>query len=149
SPCYSLIVGTIDVSDINQEKDKMQNNIIFFKLIDKQKENKIIYNGFRLFSSPKHFKVYDPELTFSCEKISSDNTGFKLTIHSKKIALYVFIDSDIFDFIATDNFFSMVPDETRTIIITDLMPLSNNIEFSEQIVKDSVKLGSLYDLLEK
>ncbi|MFX1445026.1 MAG: glycoside hydrolase family 2 protein, partial [Promethearchaeota archaeon] len=25
SPCYSLIVGTIDVSDINQEKDKMQN----------------------------------------------------------------------------------------------------------------------------
>ncbi|MBA7539122.1 hypothetical protein ES705_31401 [subsurface metagenome] len=147
SPCYSLKVGTVDVSDINQEKEKMRNNIIFYKLRDKQKENEIIHYGFRLFDSPKHFKMSDPELSFTCERRSADNNNFNLTIGSKGIALYVFIDSDNFDFIASDNFFSMEPNESRVIILKELKPLDSNTEFTEQKVKDSIRIGSLYDLL--
>jgi beta-mannosidase len=147
SPCYSLKVGTVDVGDINNEKSKMRNNIIFYKLKDKLNENTIIYHGFRLFDSPKHFKMSDPELSFTCEKISCENNTFNINIESKGIALYVFIDSDEFDFIASDNYFSMEPNETRIIELTELKALDSNIEITEQKVKDSVKIGSLYDLL--
>ena len=147
SPCYSLKVGTVDVSDINNEKSKMRNNIIFYKLRDKQKENEIIHYGFRLFDSPKHFKISDPELSFTCERSSDDNNNFNLTIGCKGIALYVFIDSDDFDFIASDNFFSMEPNESRVIVLKELKPLDSNTEFTEQKVKDSIRIGSLYDLL--
>ncbi len=148
SPCYSMKIGTVDVSDINKGKMKMQNNIIFYKLRDKQKENEIIYSGFRLFDSPKHFKLNDPELSFTCESISSDNNSFKLIISSKNIALYVFIDSDTVDFIASDNFFSMEPDESRVIILKEVEPVDPNINLTNKKILDSIKVGSLYDLLE-
>jgi beta-mannosidase len=148
-PCYSLKVGTVDVHDINHERSKMRNNVIFYKLIDKQKENEIIYHGFRLFDSPKYFNIIDPELSFTCEKSYDAKQIYEITINSKEIALYVFIDSDDFDFIASDNFFSMEPNETRRITISDLIPLNRSIKFSEQTIKDSIKLGSLYDLLKK
>jgi len=147
SPCYSLKVGTVNVRDINNDKSKMRNNIIFYKLKDKLKDNKIIYHGFRLFDSPKHFKISDPVLSFACERSSNDNDSFNLTIDSKGIALYVFIDSDEFDFIASDNFFSMEPNETRVIVLKELKALDSNIEITEQYVKDSIRIGSLYDLL--
>ena len=147
SPCFSVKVGTVDVSDINKGKMKMQNNIIFYKLRDKQKENEIIFSGFRLFDSPKHFKMNDPRLSFICERISSNNNSFKLIINSEKIALYVFIDSDMLDFIASDNFFSMEPDESRVIILKELKPVDSNIDLTNQKIQDSIKVGSLYDLL--
>lgn len=148
-PCFSLKVGTVNVRDINQKKEKMQNHIIFYKLINKEEGYNMLFNGFRLFDSPKHFKLYDPKLNFTCEKYVGKNSEFKLVIISKKIALYVFIDSEIFDFVASDNYFSMEPDESRVITIKDLKPLNKNIESSEQTVKESIKVGSLYDLLKR
>ncbi len=147
SPCYSLKVGTVDVRDINNEKSKLRNNIIFYKLKDKLKENDIIYHGFRLFDSPKHFNINDPGLSFTCERSPYDNNSFNITISSKEIALYVFIDSDNFDFISSDNFFSMEPNESRVIGLKELKPIDSNTEFTEQKIKDSIRIGSLYDLL--
>ncbi len=149
SPCFSLKCETIDVSDINQEKEKMQQNIIFYKLRDKLKGNEIIYHGFRLFDSPKHFKISDPGLSFACERASNEINTFNFIIKSKGIALYVFIDSDKFDFIASDNFFSMEPNESRIIILNEFNPLDSNTEFTDQNIKDSIRIGSLYDLLKK
>jgi beta-mannosidase len=145
SACYSLKVGTVNVRDINNEKKKMQNHIIFYKLKDKLKGNKIIYHGFRFFDSPKHFKISDPNFSFTYD--GNTNNSVSITINSKKIALYVFIDSDEFDFIASDNFFSMEPNETRVIVLKEFKPLDSNTEFTDQKVKDSIRIGSLYDLL--
>ena len=125
----------------------MASFIIFYTLKDKLKDNEIIYYGFRLFDSPKHFKMSDPRLSFTYERSSNDNISFNITISSKEIALYVFIDSDDFDFIASDNFFSMEPNESRVIVLKELKPLDSNTEFTEQKVKDSIRIGSLYDLL--
>ncbi len=146
SPCRSLKVGTVDVRDINYENMKMANNIIFFKLRNKKKENKIILNGFKLFRSPKYFMLTDPELNFKCERISNSKQDLKLIISSRYIALYVFIDSDELDFIASDNFFSMEPKETRTIILKEIKPLDSKLEIKDRIFPNLIKVGSLYDL---
>ncbi|TFG28441.1 MAG: glycoside hydrolase family 2 protein [Promethearchaeota archaeon] len=148
-PCYSLQVDTVDLRDINNDKSKMRNNIIFYKLKDKLNENKIIYHGFRLFDSPKHFKMINPGLSFTCERASHETNTFNMTIESKGIALYVFIDSEEFDFIASDNFFSMEPNESRSIVLKELKSLDSNIEITDQNIKDSIRVSSLYDLLKK
>jgi beta-mannosidase len=148
-PCHSLKVATVNVRDINSDKNKLRNNIIFYKLKDKLKENEIIYHGFRLFDSPKHFKMSDPELNFACEKASHEIKTYNVRIESKGIALYVYIDLDNFDFIASDNFFSMEPNESRIIILKEFKPLEPNTELTVQNIKESIRIGSLYDLLKR
>ncbi len=147
SPCSSLKVGTVDVSKINKDDINWKNNIVFFKLKDKTNENQVVYNGFRLFDSPKYFKLYNPELTFKCKLIPGQNDEFKLVITSKNIALFVFIASGEFDFIASDNFFTMEPNETRTIILNDIQLLGSDKKISEKEFQEKIKVKSLYDLL--
>lgn len=81
------------------------------------------------------------------ERSYYDNKSINIIISSKEIALYVFIDSDDFDFIASDNFFSMEPNESRVIVLKELKPLDPKVKFTEQKAKDSLRIGSLYDLL--
>ena len=65
----------------------------------------------------------------------------------KNIALYVFIDSNIVDFIASDNFFSMEPHENRIINIEIIKILKDGKDCSKQDVINSFKIKSLYDIL--
>ncbi len=149
SPCYSLKVGTLDVSNINYENSIMRNNIIFYKLRDKQNENEITYHGFRLFDSPKNFSLYKPELSYEFEDISDEKPEFKVTINSKNIALYVYIESNIVDFIASDNFFSM-EQESRIITIKNINFLNNKDKLiNHQELRTLFKVSSLYDLIKK
>ena len=147
SPCSSLKVGTVDVSEINKEDINWKNNIVFFKLKDKTNDNQIVYNGFRLFNSPKYFKLYNPELSFKCQLVTGTNDEFKIEINSKNIALFVFIDSNEVDFIVSDNFFTMQPNETRTIVLSDIHFLNSNKKISEKEFQDKIRVKSLYDLL--
>ena len=147
SPCSSLKVGTVDVSEINKEDINWKNNIVFFKLKDKTNDNQVVYNGFRLFNSPKYFKLYNPELSFKSEVISGPTDGFKIEITSKNIALFVFIDSNEVDFIASDNFFAMEPNETRTILLNDIRFLGSNKKISKEKIQDKIRVKSLFDLL--
>ena len=66
-----------------------------------------------------------------------------MKITSIHIALYVFIDSDIYDLVCSDNFFSIETNETKEIYLKNKL-------FSESIedlkVKD-LKVRTLYDLL--
>ena len=149
SPCSSLKVGTVDVSDINKEEINWKNNAVFFKLKDKTNDNHVAYNGFRLFNSPKHFKLYNPELSFKCEFLSDLNNELRMEINSKNIALYVFIDSDEVDFIASDSFFTMEPNETRTIVLREIKFLSSNKKINEKEIGEKIKLKSLFDLIYK
>jgi len=140
----------VDVSNINKSEIQRQNNIIFYKLECINENEEIISHGFRLFDAPKLFKLKDPEIKSLFEEIIEEprnNNYFKLTLRVKNIALYVFIDSDIVDFIASDNFFSMEPDEKRIIDIKILKILKGCKDFSKQDIIKSFKIKSLYDIL--
>ena len=107
--------------------------------------------GFRLLSAPKKFPLKNPEISWEfneifCEDISKIEYQVKLT--SKNIALYVFIESDKFDFIASDNFFSMAPSETKTIVIKDIELVNPSESDYLRVRKNDFTVKSLYDLLE-
>ena len=80
---------------------------------------------------------------FAIEEDSKDDLQFKLTITSKKLALYVFIESDEIDFIASDNFFAIAPKGSREILLRVLN--SQLSEIKEKFLY-SLKISSLYDL---
>jgi beta-mannosidase len=139
---------TVDVSEINKTKKMRQNNIIFYKL-QKASTKKIIYRGSRLFENPKDFNLKDPEISYTIDTLKS-NLGnlkkLKIQIKTKRICLYTYIISDLIDFIASDNFFSLEPLETREIIIkTKKKPNEKSISLGK--ILDSFSIGSLYDLI--
>ncbi|MFX0020402.1 MAG: glycoside hydrolase family 2 protein [Candidatus Hermodarchaeota archaeon] len=145
-PCCSLKLGNIDVSKINKESKSMQNNIIFYALKERRNHKKIIFRGFRLFDSPKKFSLQKPGLSFKIEEIDNQKS-LKLVLKSKKLALYVFIESEIVDFIASDNFFSMEPNEKRFILIDQIIPVNRNKKPSMREILQSIRVKSLYDLI--
>ncbi|KKL16047.1 hypothetical protein LCGC14_2499520, partial [marine sediment metagenome] len=103
---------------------------------------------FRLFAAPKNFSLKNPEIFYTIKEIKSVNDEkliFELSITTKKIALYVFIESELVDFIASDNFFSLEPNEKRLIFIKQVKALNPNILIGEII--DSFKISSLYNLI--
>jgi len=149
-PCTSLKFNSEDISNLSEEKSSLQNNVIFYKLIQTGKETQLIHRGFRLFDAPKFFKLKNPEISYDCEilNMAKDNSSrFRLRINAQNIALYINIDSDLVDFIATDNFFSLDPDETYEIDIEVIRAVTPNTEYSKQEIIDSFKIRSLYDIL--
>ncbi|MFX0180225.1 MAG: glycoside hydrolase family 2 protein [Candidatus Hodarchaeota archaeon] len=145
-PCYSLKLGEIDVSKINKEDKNRQNNIIFYVLKEKNNQKKIISNCFRLFDSPKKFSLQKPGLTFKIEE-NDNQKSLNVNLKTENIALYVFIDSEIVDFIASDNFFSMEPNGKRFILINQITPVNRNKKPSMREIIDSIKVKSLYNLI--
>ncbi len=148
SPCSSIIAETVDISKINETKSELRNNIIFYLLEDTENNNKIISRGFRLFDHPKFFSLKDPELFFVVEKIDDkiqSKQAYQLIITTKYIALYVYIESDLVDFIASDNYFSMEPGESRT-ITTRIIENRDIEKRSVKQIVNSFKVNSLYNL---
>ncbi|MFX1411986.1 MAG: glycoside hydrolase family 2 protein, partial [Promethearchaeota archaeon] len=145
-PCCSLKLGAIDVSEINEKEKIRQNNIIFYVVKEKGNQKKIMARGFRLFDSPKKFRLQKPDLFFKIEEIDNQKC-LKVILKTKNIALFVFIDSKIVDFIASDNFFSMEPNETRFILINQIIPVNRSMKLSMREIVDSIQVKSLYELI--
>jgi len=147
-PNISLKIDSVDINNINKDETQKQNSIIFFKLKDKNKQDKIMFNGFHLFDAPKYFSLADPELSINSKEINKGNDNqisIELNINTKNIALYVFIESDTIDFVASDNFFSLEPGESRLIKLNIIKILDQNLSFNKII--ESLKINSLYDLI--
>ncbi|MFW9874734.1 MAG: glycoside hydrolase family 2 protein [Candidatus Thorarchaeota archaeon] len=150
SPCSSLKLGKEDVSNINKEQSNMQNNIIFYKLFSNNGKKELIYRGFRLFDAPRFFSLREPEILISFEDIEGEKNikiQFKLNLKSKNIALYMSIDSDIVDIIASDNFFSMEPNDTRDIDIEIISSTETVKDYSKEEILKSFRIQSLYDFI--
>ncbi|MBY8991314.1 MAG: glycoside hydrolase family 2 protein [Candidatus Lokiarchaeota archaeon] len=148
SPCSSLKLGLEDVSEMNEKQLNMHNNIIFYKLYSNNGKKKLIHKGFRLFDAPKFFNLRDPEIELSLGEIKGEkNLKIQLKLKAKNIALYINIDSDLIDFIASDNFFSMEPDETRDIDIEVKKDFESGKTYSKQDIIKSFKIQSLYDII--
>ena len=81
------------------------------------------------------------------EEQNEDSREIKLIVTSKHIALYVFIESDNIDFIASDNYFSMEPNESRIIMLSDINSVNSENEVRIVEIKDKIFVKSLFDLL--
>ncbi|NVM02194.1 MAG: glycoside hydrolase family 2 protein [Candidatus Helarchaeota archaeon] len=148
-PCTSILVETVDVRAINKTKDEMRNNIIFYSLEDSEQNGFEPFHGFRLFEKPKNFPLRDPGLSYKIEEIESNNKNeryYSMMITSKNIALYVYVYSEIVDFVASDNYFSLAPAESRKIILRISLPDFIKTEISGVKITDIFKEGSLYNL---
>ncbi|MFW9946075.1 MAG: glycoside hydrolase family 2 protein [Candidatus Odinarchaeota archaeon] len=145
-PFCSLKLGDIDVSKINEVDENRQNNIIFYVLKENTKQKKIISKSFRLFSSPKKFRLQKPDLSFKIEELDNQKS-LKVILKAKNIAFYVFFDSEIVDFIASDNFFSMEPNEKRFIFINQINRVDSSKKLSMREIIESIRVKSLYDLI--
>ncbi|MFX1492831.1 MAG: glycoside hydrolase family 2 protein [Promethearchaeota archaeon] len=145
-PFCSFKLGEIDVSKINEEDENRQNNIIFYVLKENTKQKKIISKSFRLFSSPKKFRLQKPGLSFKIEELDNQKS-LKVILKAKNIAFYVFFDSEIVDFIASDNFFSMEPNEKQFIFIDQINRVDSSKKLSMREIIESIRVKSLYDLI--
>ena len=145
-PCSSKIILQFKTGTAYAVLYSLQNN-------DENNEEIIkkstFFNGFRLFFKPKHFKGGDPEISYTINEIKETkevpkkDLNFLLRITTKKLALYVFIKSNEVDFIASDNFFAVSPNESREILIRVLD--SKLPEIREKFL-NSLKVSSLFDL---
>ncbi len=143
-PCSSMMVRKVDVSTINKSIDDIRNNIVFFSL----ESGETVHRGFRLFDNPKNFPLKDPEISFVVKELDKNKDLYSINMNSRNIALYVYIESDIIDFIASDNYFSMESGGARTITLKIVKILRSDKELVGKKILNSFEVKSLYDLIQ-
>ena len=144
-PCSSKKIDLADVSSINKDKGMMKKNIIFYSFT----KDSMSYRGFRLFDAPKYFPLKNPDISHSIETVDRTNmekTSYKLTIKAKQIALYVHVESNAVDFVASDNYFALEPGESRVISLRIENYPKSGENISEQELIKSFQVKSLFDL---
>ncbi len=105
--------------------------------------------GFRFIKEPRHFKLESSKLTteFQSQKLeNSKEIGLTLKISAESLAVYVYLESDLYDFVASDNFISLYPGEQREISIRSFTPHLKDATISKEEFIKSLKIKSLYDL---
>jgi beta-mannosidase len=149
-PCTSTQLGKINLEEVNKEIIRTQNNIIFFSLKNRKNGNVVIYNGFRLLESPKKFSLLDPKISYSINEIINEENEVEecqIAIKSQNIALYVFIESNDIDFIASDNFFSLEPNEIRKIVLKSMRFANSHNKLRKNEIQGKILIKSLVDLM--
>jgi beta-mannosidase len=146
-PCCSVCLEEIKLKDKKEITNNLQNTIIFYNLRDKQSNQKYHFSGYRLFDAPKRFNIEKPEFSLDLITLSEDLDHLELKIKTNRIAIYVFVDSNIFDFIASDNFFSMEPNETKIISLNHIKFIDSEKKYTKEEISNNIKINSLFDLI--
>ncbi|MHA1846277.1 MAG: glycoside hydrolase family 2 protein, partial [Promethearchaeota archaeon] len=151
-PYMSRKVDDIGLDDLPNERNRtFRNKIAFYKLYKEDGTKKLVHEGFRFIGNPKNFTFKDPEIMMTMQKIEKnelpDAMSYKVSVKVKNVALYLFIESDKVDFIASDNFFSLMPGETKKLVINIKNILPDLHETSEsEIDERAFQIRSLFDL---
>jgi len=147
-PLSSKMVGSFNLNKIGIVPEKIQDHLIFYQL--KSHDKIIIDQGMRLFDAPKLFYLQNPLIKWEILKIEDDDlTSLKVDIKvsNESIALFVFIDSDEYDFVASDNYFSMEPNDARNIQLNQLKTSDGSSLSIQDIKKEAFYVRSLFDLI--
>ncbi|MBD3213106.1 MAG: hypothetical protein GF311_10910 [Candidatus Lokiarchaeota archaeon] len=139
----------VDITDLANTVVLKNDCILFYTLTNNNTES-TIYRGFKLFDSPDSFHLNDPHLKYHISEASDKETEkskLNIIISSKNISLFTFIESDLIDFIASDNFFAMEPYESRNIEIRIIKDRNFSKNYPLKKIKESFRVNSLYDLL--
>ena len=150
-PCSAKKLGMVEISDLNQPDKNLSNYVIFYMLKYQNLEGEQEIHGFRLFSAPKKFHLKDPNLHWELREYNYEDSNekeYELKISANQIALYVYVDSKKFDFIASDNYFSLEPGETRKISLKNLGLVYSSEPEYKTVKKEDFSVKSLFDLLE-
>ncbi|MBD3256725.1 MAG: hypothetical protein GF383_16645 [Candidatus Lokiarchaeota archaeon] len=148
--CSSVLINSIDQSRIGPLNGKISNLIVFYSMIELENPNKAPFRDFRLLKAPKKYQFLDPNLSIKLKNISQvsiKNNNLKVIVKSENIALYVFIVSDLIDFVASDNFFALRPEESREITLGKVIPVNPGDDLSKYDYGELLKVKSLYELL--
>jgi beta-mannosidase len=150
SSCISTKITEVKLNEIFNVDESLENKIIFYELKEKSDGMRLLCKGFKLFDDPKRFPVSNPGLSMKFLDLMENQGELSIQVEltADKIALYVYFDSNNFDFIASDNFFPMEPGEKRIILFTILKPLDTKTHIDMELIRSDLKSFSLYDLLQ-
>ena len=149
-PLSSKMVGTLDVNKINEVIENLHDHIIFYQLKTDDEKKLIIDQGMKLFDAPKKFNLQDPSIKWDIKIIKDEDLtelNVEIKVSNEFIALFVFLDSEEYDFVASDNFFSMGPNEARIIKLTKFKKRDGSSLSIQEIKKEEFNIRSLFDLI--
>lgn len=137
-PCSSVVIESIDLHTIIKSNKELRKIVIFYYLFSE--EDELLHKGFRLFDDPKHFPLRNPNLEWGLVELDGKKE-IELNVKAEDIALFVHIDSEKYDFVASDNYFSLNNGESYRIVLT----MKRKVSIKE--LKSSLTVNSLYNLL--
>jgi len=150
-PCSSLCLENKDFGKFNETEEIRKQNVIFYRFKTTVMNEERVFSGFRLFDDPKYFTLKDPKINHQLKELTvrENEKEYEIIIKNKNIALHVFIESEIMDFIASDNFFSLEPNSSVVIRLNDVKPANPGDYLTNSQIEESFKIRSLYDLTKK
>jgi hypothetical protein len=149
NPFESKIIGIINTSKIIALEDSIKNSILFYSVVE-ENTNNLVYRGFKLFTNPNELNLTDPEIQSKIEFIESDpneSRNLRMHLQSDRISLYTHLTSDLIDFVASDNYFSLKPGEEREILIDIKNILKEEKKITKKEIIYSFKVNSLFNLI--
>ncbi|MBD3338508.1 MAG: hypothetical protein GF353_05345 [Candidatus Lokiarchaeota archaeon] len=147
--CSSKIINSIELDKFEHLSRGIDDKILFYNIKTIISEKIIVHYDFCLLKAPKTYKLIDPLLDFTIVKVvieKSDLAIVEIDVISEYIAFYVHVKSRNFDFIASDNYFSLEPNKKRRIKLSIFNSKKVHINELKKIIYKEFELNSLYDL---
>jgi beta-mannosidase len=142
-PCSACHVHT---QGMEAYQEKLKEMVVFFRLDGG--DGTPVMHGFRLFDAPQHFPLQDPSLDVQVEE-GKHGELYRMTVKASHTALYVNIESEEVDFIASDNYFSMMPGEVRQITLEINHTHDPAVKPGGGDIARTFRVRSLYELLNR
>jgi beta-mannosidase len=149
SSCGSQLLESINKEDVGGNSNNFADKIIFYSLEKKDDKENLYYRDFDLFEAPKSFPLNNPDLSYkilNCNPLDADKFQYEIEIRSKKIAIYVYLDSETLDFVASDNFFSMEPMSSYKVKLWVSKSLITDKDNLCEDLNNHIQVYSLYNL---
>lgn len=133
--------ATADYTEILKDQEKLRTLYLEYSLYEGEDQ---ISSGTLLFCKPKHFHFLDPGITISVEE---KDDSFSVHVCTENYAKYVMIDSDKFDFVASDNCFDISKDEEKVIEIKKSDVTKDGVPYAADISEfESLKAMNAFDI---
>ncbi len=128
-PLHSIFIPTL----VSRNKGDFG---ILFEVFNEN--HRMIMHGWEFFDKPKRFTLIDPLISWQI--IEGEKNEWSVEIRVKNIAIYVFIQSETLDFVCSDNFFHLLPNQSRQIQLNFFGAITK----SE--IEKNISVLSLYNL---
>lgn len=130
-----------DFTKVLESKDTCRTQYLEYILL---KDNQEISRGTLLFCRPKHFQFLNPEIRYS---VKEEADRYFITLNTDNYAKYLTIDSEKFDFVASDNCFDISKGEEKVIEIKKSDITKNGLPISVQVSDfNEIKILSAFDI---
>jgi len=133
----------IVVQEIKTRSKGKKQQMIFVTLKDKENN---MYDNFHIMGRPGYFKLKKPEFQMKLLEDNKLKNACTIHIQNDKLAPYVFIESEKYDIIPSDNYFSMEFNAEKIVTIKLNGFIHKGIEVTAEEIFKSLKIKSLWDL---